>query len=133
MSRAAGWPLVTTPAGLAEVIAELADQPAYALDTEFHRERSYYARVALVQLAWEGGGALVDPLAVDLAPFAEVLDGPGRVSASSAKDITAGRYAEFEQRHREEEAERAALEEWDDLRELTAIERGRPDEDEDEP
>jgi ribonuclease D len=88
VSRAAGWPLVTTPAGLAEVIAELADQPAYALDTEFHRERSYYARVALVQLAWEGGGALVDPLAVDLAPFAEVLDGPGTaVLHASTQDL----------------------------------------------
>lgn len=60
----------------------------------------------------------------------EVLDGPGRVSAESAKEITAGRYAEFEQRRRDEEAERAALEEWDDLRRLTAIDRGRPDEDE---
>ena len=60
----------------------------------------------------------------------EVLDGPGRVSAVSAKEITAGRYAEFEQRRRDEEAERAALKEWDDLRELTAIERGLPDEDE---
>ena len=60
----------------------------------------------------------------------EVLDGPGRVSAVSAKEITAGRYAEFEQRRRDEEAERAALEEWDDLRELTAIERGRAEEDE---
>lgn len=60
----------------------------------------------------------------------EVLDGPGRVSAGSAKEITAGRYAEFEQRRRAEEAERAAVEEWDDLRELTAVERARPDEDE---
>lgn len=60
----------------------------------------------------------------------EVLDGPGRMSAQSAKEITAGRYAEFEQRRREEEAERAALQEWDDLRELTAIERSRPEEDE---
>ena len=60
----------------------------------------------------------------------EVLDRPGRVSAVSAKEITAERYAEFEQRRRDEEAERAALEEWDDLRKLTAIERGRPEEDE---
>lgn len=63
----------------------------------------------------------------------EVLDGPGRVAAASAKEITAGRYAEFEQRRRDEEAERAALEEWDDLRKLTAIERLRRDADEDEP
>ena len=60
----------------------------------------------------------------------EVLDGPGRVSAGSAKEITAGRYAEFERRRRAEEAERATLEEWDDLRELTAVERPLPDEDE---
>jgi hypothetical protein len=63
----------------------------------------------------------------------EVLDGPGRVSAMSAKEITAERYAEFEQRRRDEESERAVLEEWDDLRALTAIERGRPDQDEEEP
>ena len=60
----------------------------------------------------------------------EVLDRPGRVSAVSAKEITAERYAEFDQRRRDEEAERAALEEWDDLRKLIAIERGRPEEDE---
>ena len=60
----------------------------------------------------------------------EVLDGPGRVAAVSAKELTAERYAEFEQRRRDEEAERTALEERDDLRELTAIERGRPEEDE---
>ena len=59
----------------------------------------------------------------------EVLDGPGRVSAEAAKEITAGRYAEFEQRRRAEEAERAALEEWGDLRELTAVERSLPEED----
>jgi ribonuclease D len=29
-----------------------------------------------VQLAWDGGLVMVDPLAVDLAPFAEILDGP---------------------------------------------------------
>lgn len=60
----------------------------------------------------------------------EVLGGPGGVSAESAKEITAARYTEFEQRRRDEEAERAAVQEWDDLQELTAIERGRPDEDE---
>ena len=60
----------------------------------------------------------------------EVLDGPGRVSATSAKEITAGRYVEFDQRRRAEQAERAALEEWDDLRKLTALEGGQPEEDE---
>ncbi len=68
--------LVDTPAGLAEVIEALRDEPAYALDTEFHRERTYFPRLALVQLAWPERLVLVDPVAVDLAPFAEILDGP---------------------------------------------------------
>jgi ribonuclease D len=45
-----------------------------ALDTEFHREKTYYPKLALLQLAWDGGLALVDPLAVDVAPLAEVLE-----------------------------------------------------------
>ena len=55
----------------------------------------------------------------------DVLSGPGSVSAAAMKEIATERYAEFDQRRREEEAERAAVEEWDDLRELTAIERTR--------
>ena len=47
---------------------------AYALDTEFHRERTYYAHVALLQMAWPGGLVLVDCLAVDLTPLAALLD-----------------------------------------------------------
>jgi ribonuclease D len=66
--------LVTTDEGFASVIEVMRDQEAYALDTEFHRERTYYPKVALVQLAWEGGLAMIDPLAVDLAPFAQILD-----------------------------------------------------------
>lgn len=60
-----------------ELVALLADQPAYALDTEFHRERTYFPKVALLQLAWDGGLALVDPLEVSLEPLARVLEGPG--------------------------------------------------------
>jgi ribonuclease D len=70
-------PLVSTTAGFADVVARLRDEPIYALDTEFHRERTYFPKLALVQLAWRGDLVLVDPVAVDLAPLAEVLDGPG--------------------------------------------------------
>jgi ribonuclease D len=65
--------VVETQAGLDEVIEALGDQPSYALDTEFHRERTYYPKLALVQIAWPGDLVLIDPLAVDLAPFATVL------------------------------------------------------------
>lgn len=62
---------------LGEVIAALRDEPLYGIDTEFHRERTYWPQLALVQIAWPGRIALIDPLALDLAPFAEVLEGPG--------------------------------------------------------
>jgi ribonuclease D len=73
----AGHRLIDTQSGFAEVIAHLRDAPLYALDTEFHRERTYFPKLALVQLAWRDGLALIDPLAVDLAPLTEILDGPG--------------------------------------------------------
>lgn len=76
---------VDSTAALQSLVAELAVQPAYALDTEFHRERSYYPRLALVQVAWRGGIALIDPLAMDIKPLAEVLDGPGLAVAHAAE------------------------------------------------
>jgi ribonuclease D len=62
---------------LDELVAVLADQPRYALDTEFHRERTYFPKLALVQVAWAGDTrqelALIDPLAVDVTVFAKVF------------------------------------------------------------
>ena len=88
MSLPEGTDLVTTAAQLDDVIDELVEEPAYALDTEFHRERSYYANVALLQLAWPRRCALIDPLSVDLEPFGEVLEGPGlAVLHASTQDL----------------------------------------------
>ena len=60
-----------------EVVEVLGEQPRYSLDTEFHRERTYYPKLALVQVAWrtdEGQQlALIDPLAVDVAGFASLF------------------------------------------------------------
>ena len=56
-----------------DVVSTLIGQSRYALDTEFHRERTYYPKLALVQVAWRTPDgqevALIDPLAVDVAPF----------------------------------------------------------------
>jgi ribonuclease D len=50
------------------LIDHLCAEPRYALDTEFHRERTYFPKLALMQFATEGGvTTLVDPLAVDLS------------------------------------------------------------------
>ena len=51
-----------------------ADADAFALDTEFHRERTYYARLALLQLTAGDDIVLVDPLAVDVGPLRRLLD-----------------------------------------------------------
>ncbi|HVF32158.1 MAG TPA: hypothetical protein VM933_03875, partial [Acidimicrobiales bacterium] len=59
---------IDSDAGLADLIEALRDEPLYGVDTEFHRERTYWPQLALVQVAWAGANiALVDPLAVDLA------------------------------------------------------------------
>lgn len=73
-----GYYIVDTEDGLAEVVAAALQQSTYSLDTEFHRERSYYPKVALVQINFGGERiALIDPLAVSLQPLAELLAGPG--------------------------------------------------------
>jgi ribonuclease D len=75
---------VDTTEDLAAVVDAVRAEPRYALDTEFHGERTYWPRLALIQLAWPGGVALVDPLAVDPAPLREVLAGPGWMIAHAA-------------------------------------------------
>lgn len=66
--------LVTDQGALEELIEILVDEPRIAVDTEFHREKTYFPMVALVQVAWAGGLVLIDPLEVDLAPMARVLE-----------------------------------------------------------
>jgi len=55
-------------------LGELVDEPAYALDTEFHRERTYWPHLALVQIAWSDRVALVDPLTVDIRALRPLLE-----------------------------------------------------------
>lgn len=68
---------VTTRRKLSAVVADAATADAYAIDTEFHRERTYYPRLALVQLAWHDQLAVIDPLAVPITPLARLLEGDG--------------------------------------------------------
>ncbi len=76
---------ITTDAALAAVAAALAAGPRLALDTEFMRERTYYAELALVQLAGADDIVLVDPLAgIDPAILAAVLAVPGQVKVLHA-------------------------------------------------
>jgi ribonuclease D len=66
--------LIEDDAAFAALLDRLDGQPRIAIDTEFHRERTYFPQVALVQIADLHGVALVDALVVDMAPFARILD-----------------------------------------------------------
>ena len=53
----------------------------YALDTEFHRERTYFPKLALIQVAWHDATRSaasrwrsIDPLTVDVRAFAPLFD-----------------------------------------------------------
>ncbi len=56
---------ITTPDRLEALCDTLVNEPFYAIDTEFHRERTYWPKLALLQFGWVDQVALVDPLAVD--------------------------------------------------------------------
>ena len=69
--------LLSTTAEVAALCAELAREPYVAVDTEFMRDRTYWPRLCLVQLAGAKRHAAIDPLAkgIDLAPlFALMVD-----------------------------------------------------------
>jgi ribonuclease D len=76
--------MVVDPAALEAVVAEVAAEPCYGFDTEFHTERTYVPDLALIQIAWADKVALVDPLAVDPAPLATVFGGAGIAVAHAA-------------------------------------------------
>lgn len=76
---------IDSTSALEALVDRLLPEPRYALDTEFHRERTYYPRLALVQLAWPEGLALVDPLACDIQLLARLLDGPGLAVVHAAQ------------------------------------------------
>ncbi len=64
---------------LDDVIDSVLTGSRYAIDTEFHREKTYYPKLALVQIRWGAQTALIDPLAVD----------PRRLGRLFASDILA--------------------------------------------
>ncbi len=79
---------IDTADELASVVEQLLGQDRYALDTEFHRERTYWPKVALVQIAWPGELVLIDPLEVDLSPLREVMESDAlAVLHAAAQDL----------------------------------------------
>ncbi|MFM8871629.1 MAG: ribonuclease D [Actinomycetota bacterium] len=65
---------VDNDAVLDDAISFLLSQQRYSIDTEFHRERTYFPRLALVQLAAVGRIFVIDPLSVGRSQFARLFD-----------------------------------------------------------
>ena len=83
--------LITTTAELQAFCAALAGTEYVTVDTEFMRERTYYAKLCLIQLGGPHAAVAVDPLAegIDLAPLYALLQDPSilKVFHAARQDI----------------------------------------------
>lgn len=82
---------VTDESGLRAAVEALGGAPVIAIDTEFMRERTYYARLCLVQLATESEVCVIDAMALDghLHPLAELMTSPNamKVLHAGSQDV----------------------------------------------
>lgn len=86
---------ITTLAQLQAFCADIAQSPFMALDTEFQRERTYWPRLCVLQIATETHVAVVDALAPDLRNpnawgcFVELLNAPHitKIMHASSQDL----------------------------------------------
>ncbi|GJL77981.1 MAG: ribonuclease D [Nitrospinaceae bacterium] len=68
---------ITTGDDLAVLCEQLKKCDVLALDTEFVRERTYFHRLGLIQVAGDGVCAAIDPILIsDLSPFLEIVSNP---------------------------------------------------------
>ena len=67
--------MITKTDDLARLCTELADEPWITIDTEFIRDRTYWPRLCLVQVAGAKTAACIDPMAdgIDLGPLYRLL------------------------------------------------------------
>lgn len=76
--------LIENTEALAQLCAQVQCSPWIALDTEFTRESTYYAKLGLVQIGTVDVLACVDPLAVDLTPLLDIIYDPARLKVLHA-------------------------------------------------
>ncbi|QPJ65774.1 MAG: ribonuclease D [Candidatus Nitrohelix vancouverensis] len=68
---------ITTDEQLKELCDTLRGSEMLALDTEFVRERTYFHRLGLIQVANDEVSAAIDPITInDLEPFLEIIKDP---------------------------------------------------------
>ena len=77
--------LINTTEQLCDFCKILSTQPFITVDSEFIREHSYYPKLCLLQVGYDGDAAIIDPLSkVDLSPFFEILQNPNIVKVFHA-------------------------------------------------
>jgi ribonuclease D len=64
---------IDTDLALRDFVSFAVGHSEYYLDTEFHRERTYFPRIALVQIAVDDRLAIIDPLALDISLLGPLL------------------------------------------------------------
>lgn len=80
--------LVTDPSALATLVDDLRGADAIAMDTEFMWEKTFYPKLALIQVAANGVAAAVDPLAIeDLMPLWDLLAETPMIVHAGATDL----------------------------------------------
>lgn len=68
---------IDSDAILREFVAHSVNCDYYFLDTEFHREKTYFPQLALIQIAAGERIAVIDPLAIDTDLLRPLLEGNG--------------------------------------------------------
>ncbi len=80
--------MIASAQALEELCARVRGERRVAIDTEFHAERTYAPRLMAVQLAFDDGVAIVDPLAIpQLEPLAEALTHTEVVGHALSSDL----------------------------------------------
>ena len=83
--------IIKTTGALEDFCAQLSGCAFVTVDTEFMRERTYWPKLCLIQVAGEGHEAIIDPLAkgLNLAAFYDLMSNTGvlKVFHAARQDI----------------------------------------------
>lgn len=82
-SRQPNW--IDTERGVAALASSLRSVETFSLDTEFHRERTYFPQLALMQINLDGDIHLVDTTRVSPESIADLLDNDALVLLHAAQ------------------------------------------------
>src|ERR1700685_4194964 len=82
--------IISDPNAFAQLCRHLAKHSAFGLDTEFMRERTYFAQLCLLQLSFGDQAVCIDTLALpDLSPLRAIMASPrtGKVLNAARQDL----------------------------------------------